>query len=191
MKAVVTALILCLSSTFSVASEKFSLDASHTTIAFLIEHIGYARTLGQFSESSGTFGFDPQTRQISDVSIMVQTASVNSGNEARDKHVRNKDFLNVKKFPTMQFTAQSGSIDESGEGILNGELTLLDTTQPLALNIKLNKADNYPFGHKKFTLGISARAELKRSDYGMQYGVANGLVGDIVELIIETEAMQE
>ena len=53
------------------------------------------------------------------------------------------------------------------------------------------RPEKYPFGHKKFTLGVSGRGALQRSDYGMDYGVANALVGDTVELIIEIEANQE
>jgi len=111
--------------------------------------------------------------------------------EARDKHVRNKDFLDVKAYPEMSFTASTATIDEAGAGEINGELTLLGQTLPLSLSVQLNKAENYPFGHKRFTLGVSATGSLKRSEYGMDYGVANALVGDEVQLIIETEAIQD
>ena len=88
----------------------------------------------------------------------------------------------------MVFTASSATLNEKGTADISGQLTLLGETQPLILQATLNKSDNYPFGHKKLTLGISARGSLLRSDYGMDYGVANGLVGDKIDLIIETEA---
>lgn len=192
MKVVVAAIFLFICSSASLAAaQRYTLDVTHTTVAFLIDHIGYAKTLGYFSAVTGTFEFDIGSNKLNDVSIVVKTDSVQSDNKARDKHVRGKDFLNAKKFPTMVFSAQSGSIDGAGEGQIDGQLTLLGQTLPLTLTVKLNKAEKYPFGHKKFTLGISARGELMRSAYGMEYGVANGLVGDAVQLIIETEAIQE
>lgn len=173
------------------AAQQYSLDAAHTTVAFLIDHVGYAKTLGLFTDVSGSLTFDQETNTVSGIAISVATNSVDTANKARDKHVRNKDFLNVKKFPQMTFTADTATIDASGAGEIVGELTLLGNTQPLTLSVTLNKADKYPFGHKRFTLGVSASGKLNRSDYGMDYGVANALVGDAVTLIIETEAIQD
>lgn len=179
------------SSPLLAAAQRYTLDPAHTTVAFLIEHVGYAKTLGYFSEVSGTFSYDDETGQVSDVAISVNTNSVQSNNEARDKHVRGKDFLNTKSHPEMLFTASEATVPDTGTLDISGELQLLGQTQPLTLSATLNKAENYPFGHKKFTLGVSARGQLQRSDFGMDYGVANALVGDTVELIIEAEAIQE
>ncbi|MFK7993817.1 MAG: YceI family protein [Granulosicoccus sp.] len=185
-------ILLCAGSTKTLAAaQSYSLDPSHTTVAFLVDHIGFAKTLGQFTDVSGSLSFDQDSNTVSNVNISVATQSVNTANEARDKHVKNKDFLNVKKFPEMKFSASSGSIDANGAGEIAGELTLLGNTLPLTLSVKLNKAEKYPFAHKRFTLGVSASGELNRSDYGMDYGVANALVGDAVTLIIEIEAIQD
>ena len=187
------ALSLCLAlgtSPVFAAAERYTLDSEHTTVAFLIEHVGYAKTLGQFSKVSGSFNYDVDTQEVSEVNIVVETNSVNSSNKARDKHVRSKDFLNVKKHPRMVFTAAGTTLTDN-VGDIAGELQLLGQTKQLNLSVSLNKADTYPFGHKKFTLGVSAKGELQRSTYGMDYGVANGLVGDSIELIIEIEAMKK
>ena len=184
-------LVLCASLTTAHAADRYSLDPEHTTVAFLIDHVGYAKTLGLFTDVSGSFTFDQDTGTVTDILITVGTASVNSANEARDKHVRSKDFLNVSKFPEMTFNAPTARVDEDGAGEISGALTLLGMTQPLTLTVQLNKADDYPFGHKRFTLGVSASGSLDRSAYGMDYGVANALVGDQVDLILETEAIQD
>lgn len=169
---------------------QYELDPTHTTVAFLIDHIGFAKTLGMFTEMEGTFTYDMETQELSDVSVTVSTASVNTFNEARDGHVRNKDFLAVDAHPTMTFTATGGTPTNDTSGTVEGELTLLGKTLPLTLDVTLNKADAYPFGHKRFVLGLTARGTVKRSDFGMSYGVENGLVGDEVDLIIEAEAMR-
>lgn len=182
-----------LAATFSAhsAPERYAIDPEHTTVAFLVDHVGFAKTLGIFTDMSGSLSFDQDTGKVSSLAITVVTSSVNSANEARDKHVRSRDFLNVSEYPEMSFIAGSATIDETGAGEIEGELTLLGKTLPLTLNVQLNKSDVYPFGHKRFTLGVSAQGALNRSDYGMDYGVANGLVGDAVQLIIETEAIQD
>lgn len=179
------------SSPVLAAAQRYTLDSAHTTVAFLVEHVGYAKTLGYFSDVSGSFSYDQETGQLSDVAISVKTASVQTDDKARDKHVRSKDFLNTGNHPEMTFTAAEATVPDTGETELVGELQLLGKTLPLSLSVVLNKAEKYPFGHKKFTLGVSGRGELQRSDYGMDYGVANALVGDTIELIIETEANRQ
>lgn len=175
-----------------VAAEphRYEIDPTHTTIAFMVDHIGYADTLGVFLDFEGGFTYDMDAKELSDLEITVKTASVESFNEARDNHVRNKDFLDVENYPVMTFTAQGGTATSDTTGTVEGNLTLLDQTQPLVLEVTLNKAAKYPFGHSRFTLGISARGTVQRSAFGMTYAVENGFVGDDVQLIIETEAMR-
>ncbi|WP_298818374.1 YceI family protein [uncultured Roseibium sp.] len=169
---------------------RYELDPEHTTIAFMVDHLGYADTLGLFLDFAGGFSYDMETQTLTDVEITVKTKSVESFNEARDNHVRNKDFLNVPEFPVMTFTASEGTPSSETAGTIEGELELLGQKHPLKLEVTLNKAANYPFGHSRFTLGISARGTVIRSQYGMNYAVDNGFVGDEVKLIIETEAMR-
>lgn len=192
LRRVCTAVLLTIATFASntwAAGERYTLDPAHTTVAFLVNHVGYAKTLGLFEEVSGSLSFDQEANVVSEIAITVSTESVNTANKARDKHVLSKDFLNVKKHPEMTFTAKEAVIDADGYGEIAGELTLLGQTHPLMLEVQLNKADKYPFGHKRFTLGVSAKGELLRSQYGMSYGVADALVGDSVEMIIEVEAI--
>lgn len=168
--------------------EHFELDPEHATVAFLIEHAGYARTLGTFTEVSGSFEYDAASGVLRNVLVEVPTASVSTHHEKRDEHVRSGDFLDVESSPTMQFTAAEDTRVTDGSARIEGELTLLGETRPLTLEATVNKAAEYPFGHKLYTLGVSATGSVQRSAYGMDYGVAEALVGDNVELIIEIEA---
>ncbi len=173
----------------TAAPDSYDIDPTHTVVAFLIDHVGFSRVLGRFDDVEGSFTYDPDTRELSDLVITVATASVSSGNKARDNHVRKNDFLSVKRHPTMQFKVDSAILPADDGGVIEGTLTLLGQTRPLSLDLQVNKLDVYPFGHKKFTIGVSAKGSLMRSEYGMSYGVANALVGDEVEMIIETEAV--
>ncbi|KQI67523.1 hypothetical protein AN189_15170 [Loktanella sp. 3ANDIMAR09] len=181
---------LAFANTVSAEPARFELDPAHTTIAFLVDHVGYAATLGLFAEVSGGFTYDTETQELSDLEVTVRTQSVETLNDARDEHVRSGDFLAVADHPDMVFTADGGVPSNATSGTVTGDLTLLGQTHPLTLDVTLNKAADYPFGHGRFTLGISARGSLQRSQWGMVYGVDNGLVGDTVTLIIETEAMR-
>jgi polyisoprenoid-binding protein YceI len=169
----------------------YKLDPEHTTLALLVDHLGYARTLGRFTAVEGSFVYDEATRTLSKLRVAVATASFASDNAARDEHVRNKDFLNVTAFPQMVFAADGGTPTGPNRGTVTGDLTLLGQTRPLTLDVTLNKAEAYPFGHGRHTLGISARGQVSRSEFGMTYGVAAGMVGDTVDIIIEIEAIRQ
>lgn len=191
-KALAAAAILALFSASAAAEPKtYKLDPDHTTVAFLVDHLGFSRILGQFIKVEGGFTYDEETQQLSDLRVTVHTDSVYSAHKARDDHVRNSDFLNIKSYPEMVFTADGGTPEGPDKGTVTGELTLLGQTHPLTLDVTLNKSEVYPFGHKRHTLGLSVRGTVQRSQYGMTYGVAAGMVGDKVDIIIETEAIRQ
>lgn len=169
----------------------YEIDREHAVVAFLIDHVGYAKTLGRFTDIEGSFRFDDEAQELADVEVRVGTGSVFTDNDARDNHVRGTDFLNVADFPDMVFTASGGTPETDTAGTVEGTLTLLGQDHPLILDVTLNKMADYPFGHGRETLGVSARGTVTRSDYGMMYAVENGLVGDDVELIIEFEAIRQ
>lgn len=169
---------------------RFELDPSHTTVFFTVDHIGYARTLGVFGTVSGDFIYDMDTQDLSNVQVSIDAGSVNTFHDARDGHVRNKDFLDVSNHPEITFVATAGTPTSDTGGTVTGDLTILGQTQPVTLDVKLNKAAEYPFGHKRLVLGLSLETTINRSDFGMSYAVDNGLVGDAVYIQIETEAMK-
>jgi polyisoprenoid-binding protein YceI len=166
----------------------WTIDPEHTTIAFLVDHIGYAKVLGLFREVSGSFTYDPEAQTLGEVSVIVDAGSVFTNEDRRDEHVRAGDFLDVANHPEIVFTATGGTVTGDGEGTVTGDLTVLGTTRPITLDVTLNKDAMYPFGHQKRTLGVSARGTVVRSEYGMTYALG-GLVGDEVDLLIEFEAI--
>lgn len=168
---------------------RYEIDPSHTTVAFLVAHIGYAKTLGVFRQVGGAFDFDPEAKALGDVTVTVDAASVWTNDDRRDGHVRNKDFLHVDAHPEIVFTATGGEVTGESTGRVSGDLTILGVTHPITLDVTLNKIGDYPFGHGKETVGVSARGTVVRSQYGMTYALG-GIVGDEVELMIEMEAIR-
>lgn len=172
---------------------EFTIDPDHFGISFRVRHIGYADTLGLFLKASGRFVYDESTRTLQEGRVVVDTASVFSNHAKRDKHLRDDDFLDVEAHPEAVFEANGLTLDKDGKGTLKGRLTLLGQTRPVELDVRLNKAADYPFplGLARYTLGISASTTLRRSEWGMEYAVANGLVGDEVHMSFEIEANRE
>jgi len=173
----------------------WKIDAEHFSISFGVEHIGFQTQLGMFLEASGTFNYDPETQVLNTGRVEVQADSIFSNNEDRDNHLTGRDFLNAKRSPVIVFEATgfnpSTNSGENQSGTLNGNLTMLGETHPVALKVVINKREKYPFGHRKETLGISATATILRSLWGMDYGVGNNLVGDEVSLRFELEALRQ
>lgn len=170
---------------------EFEIDDSHFSIGFLVEHVGYADTLGQFLEAEGRFVYDESANELHEGEVIIQADSVFTNHEKRDEHLRNDDFLDTDKHDSIHFEATAWVPREDHSGTLKGELTLLGKTRPIELDVTLNKSAEYPFGHRKHTLGISARTTIQRSEWGMTYAVDNGLVGNEVELIFEFEAIRQ
>jgi len=172
----------------SAQPAEYEIDPEHVTVAFLVAHLGYAKVLGQFLEIGGSYRFDETTGEVSNVNVVAATRSVSTNHDERDGHLRSKDFLNVSEFPEMRFVAPAAQRTGERTYDVRGQLTLLGKTQPLTLRAVWNKSGEYPFGGAPYVMGVSLRGSLRRSQFGMTYGVDNGWVDDEVEIIIEFEA---
>ena len=179
----------------TAAPERYVLDPEHTSVGFLVDHVGYARTLGLFRKVSGSYRFDEETGVLTDLRIEIDAASVYTAHDKRDEHLRGKDFLDAKRFPTLVYTA--GSARRTGERtwVVDGQLELLGQRRPVTLNVTWNKSAPYPLAlsplQRSVVMGVSARGSFRRSAFGMNYAVENGWVGDEVELIVEFEARRQ
>ena len=185
-------LLILLPLTVWASEEEYIIDKSHFSIGFLVEHVGYAKTLGMFRDIDGSYIHDVKNKKINDINIVINTDSVFTNDEKRDEHLKSPDFLHVDKYPEMVFKATDIKINND-ETIINGNLTLLGITKPLVLTGRINKIGKYPFGGiiKPYVMGISAKGTIKRSDHAMMYAIKDNLVGDEIELIIEFEARRQ
>lgn len=177
------------------AAQEYRIDPEHFSIAFSVEHLGYADTIGLFLKGSGSFVYDEAAHSLKSGRAVVVADSVFTNHGARDRHVRDSDFLDAGSHPEIVFEATAFTPAEARDGRLHGRLdgrlTLLGQTRPVTLELTLNKAASYPFGHRRHTLGISAQTVIKRSEWGMDYGIAPGMVGDAVTLRFEFEALRQ
>lgn len=172
----------------SAQIEKYYFDKEHTQIFFSVNHLGFSNSTGSFQEFDGSFVFNRGEPEKSSVNVVIKTDSIEMNDAKWNEHMKNKDFFNVTAFPSM--TYKSTGIEMTGEKTANivGDLTLLGVTKPVTLAAVFNKADKHPFSNK-YVAGFSATARLKRSEFGMNYGLP--MVGDDVSIRIEVEGIRE
>ncbi|MBW4933442.1 YceI family protein [Marinobacter sp. F4206] len=175
----------------SAEPTKFKVDSEHFSMAFEIMHIGYAPVIGMFRAVDGEFVYDDATGELNSGKLVFQSDSVFTNHKKRDDHLRGEDFLDSGNYPEITFTLTDFEATGEDSGKVTGDLSMLGETNPVILDVTLNKSADYPIGHEDFTLGISAETTLKRSDWGMTYGLDPALVGDEVRLRFGFEANKD
>lgn len=172
---------------------QYEIDAAHSAVSFKIKHLTISSVKGTFDDFSGTFTFDPADPAAASVEAVIQTASVSTGNEKRDEHLRAPDFFDVAQFPTITFKSTAVEMSGPGEGVLKGNLTMHGVTKEVTLALTFNGTITDPWGNEK--AGFSAVGKLDRTDFGLSYGkVLEGgglMIGNDVEFTIEIEATQK
>jgi polyisoprenoid-binding protein YceI len=182
--------------TAAAAPESYTIDPHHTFPYFTVNHIGFSNQMGRFDKSSGKITLDPSAKTGS-VEFVVETASVTTGDNerdgrprTRDEHLRSPDFFNVAEFPRMTFKGAATKWTGEAPGAIEGQVTLLGVTKPLALTVENWKCGPDPRTQgKRYMCGGNAAGTLKRSDFGMKFGVP--AVGDEIKLNISVEAYRD
>jgi len=182
--------LMALTSPVRAEPARYELDPNHITVAFMVDHLGYAKVLGMFRAARGSYSFDEATATLSNLRVEVDTQSVFSNYARRDQHLKSAGFLSASEFPRMVFTAANAKRTGDRTFEIPGQLELLGKPQALTLTATWNKSGPSPID-KVYTMGVSARGSFKRSSYGMNYGVSNEWVGDEIPLIIEFEAQRK
>ncbi len=165
--------------------QTYTVDPSHTSIVWSVNHFGFSSPSGKFGNVSGELILDEQKPENSSVKITVDTASVISGVPKLDDHMKSKDFFDVAKFANATFVSTKVVLSGTDTAKVDGNLTLHGVTKPLTLDVKLNKIGDSPVTKKK-TAGFTASTVIKRSEFNMTYGLP-GLADDVT-LNIQSEA---
>jgi polyisoprenoid-binding protein YceI len=176
------------SAAVQAAPANYTIDMAHTSAVFNINHLGFSTMFGRFGQMDGTLVLDTDNIENSSVKMVIDTASVTTFHEKRDEHLRSPDFFNAAEFSEMTF--ESSKVTKTGENTatLEGELTLLGVSKPVVLDMTINKIGPHPFTQAPMA-GFSATGTIKRSDFGMGYGLP--AIGDEVSLRLDVEAAPE
>ncbi len=167
----------------------WNIDPVHSEVGFSVRHMMVSKVRGRFSTFSGQLvtAEDPAT---SSVTAEIDLASINTGQEQRDEHIRSADFFEVEKYPTMTYRS-TGVRSDGGDWLVDGELTLKGVTKRVPLTLELNGFGPDPYGGTR--AGFTATAEINRRDFGVNFNAAletgGAVVADKVTIHLEIEAV--
>jgi polyisoprenoid-binding protein YceI len=168
---------------------KYEIDPSHTTLGFSARHLAVSTVRGQFNKFEGSFEGpeDDDTKARGEVRIDV--ASLSTRTDQRDDHLRSADFFDAEKYPYITFKLTSIEPKGGDAYAVHGDLTIKDVTKPLTLEATLDGRVADPFGGKE-RLGITARGQINRMDFGLNWdGIAGAvpIASHTIKLDIEAE----
>jgi polyisoprenoid-binding protein YceI len=168
----------------------WKIDPTHTAAEFSVRHLMVTKVRGRFSDVSGSVTIADDPLQ-SKVEAVIKTASITTGDETRDNHLRTADFLEVEKYPAMTFTSTE-ILPKGSEYIVRGDLTLHGVTKPVELTLEFNGVAGDPWGGTR--AGFSAETEINRRDYGVDISMpmdgGGVVVGDKIKIQIEAEVIK-
>ncbi|MEM6439736.1 MAG: YceI family protein [Pseudomonadota bacterium] len=169
-----------------VSAEPYVIDKSHAVVTFRVSHLGFADTHGVFREFDAEIDFDPDAIEEASVAFTIDAGSVDTFWEARDKHVRSADFLDVENHPEITFVSKEVRLISANEAELVGEVTMKGVTNEEVFTVVLNKMGPSPFNKDLTIAGFTVTGEIDRTDYGITY--AAPAVGAVMPIRIDIEA---
>src|SRR5207248_9663659 len=147
----------------------YELDAAHTSVEFVGRHLMITKVRGRFSDVRGRITIDDEPTK-SHVEVEIGVASVSTGNDDRDAHLKNADFFDVEHYPTMTFASTGVKPVGDNTWDLLGDLTVHGTTKPVTLQVEFDGGGASPMGDER--IGFSAATEVDREDFGLTWNVA-------------------
>ncbi|MEV0201514.1 YceI family protein [Nonomuraea sp. NPDC050691] len=161
-------------------------DPVHSDISFKVRHMGVGKVRGTFALASAVLSVGEDGGQVS---ALIDSASVYTGNEQRDQHIRSADFLDVETYPQIEFTSTEVRGFDGGSFILVGSLTLHGVTRTVGLEAEFLGVVDDPSGARR--TGFSATTTISRAAFGVDiqlgFGAGNVVVADTIEIAIEIE----
>jgi hypothetical protein len=161
-----------------------TIDDTHSLALFRVHHMGAGQFWGRFNDVSGNFAFEAGKAEGMKFDITIKTESVDTGIDALNKHLRSPDFFGAKDFPAMTF--KSTAAKKTGETTydVSGDLTIHGVTKPVVAKLEFTGMADMGKG---MNAGFEATFAVKRSDFGMNYGIKQGALGDDVKVVVALE----
>jgi polyisoprenoid-binding protein YceI len=172
-------------------SARWNVDPEHSTVEFRVAHMLVSKTTGHFTDYQGFIDMDAEAGTVKAIEATIKTASVNTNHEKRDAHLRNADFFDVEKYPTMTYRMKQYQKTADGYQAV-GELTLRGVTKDITMTGNFNGVAKDPGGNLR--AGFNGEGKLNRKDFGMVWSKTldgGGLVvGDEVLIKLDIECIK-
>jgi polyisoprenoid-binding protein YceI len=165
---------------------RWALDPFHSSVGFAIRHLGVSKVRGRFAEVDAELVVG-ETLDDSMITATVAIASIDTGNADRDAHVLAPDLLDVEKRPTLAFRS-TRLRGEGEEWSLEGELTIGEVTKPITFDVEFGGVQDFFDGTRH--AGFEATGEIKRSDFGLNFGAADALLGNVVKIQLDAQFVE-
>jgi len=180
-----TTLMLCVAGLSAFAGDVYKFDTAHSSILFNVAHQQVGMQWGRFNTFDGSIEFDGDTPKSFNVTI--EADSIDSGNAKRDGHLRKPDFFNAAEFPKVTFTSTKIEVMDGGALKVTGDLEMVGVKKSVTFDLKhMGPVDGR--GGAKIR-GVHGTTTIKRSDYGMTYGM--GGIGDEVTITVALEVVHK
>jgi polyisoprenoid-binding protein YceI len=171
----------------ATAADEYKIDVPHTTIGFAVKHLTISTVRGKFNDFSGMIRFDENDMTKTWVDLTIKATSVDTGNEGRDKHLRNPDFFEVDKYPDITF--KSKSVEKSGDGfVMIGDFTMHGVTKEI--RVPFTFAGKATDRQGKQRIAFDGALTINRQDYGIAYDKTGLGVGNDVKIEFSVQAIK-
>lgn len=169
----------------------WAVDPGHSEVQFKVKHLGIANVSGTFRVFNGYMHSDAADFADSEVYFEVDASSIDTNNAERDKHLQSELFLHAKKSPKIVFTGKV--IKERDDYQLFGNLTILEITKPIKLNVTHTGTGEGRFGDRR--AGFEVFGSVNRKDFGINFNLANELgnlvVGEQIKIQCDIELIAQ
>lgn len=169
---------------------EYLIDQAHSRIGFSARHAVITKVRGAFNAFEGKGSVKEGAVNIE---VKINADSIDTRQADRDGHLKSEDFFNVSAFPLITFTSTSAKQEGADKLIVEGNLTIKETTKPLTIEFTYTGAATDPFGNKR--IGLEAEAELTRSDFGLTWNAVletgGVLVSEKIKLEFEISAIAQ
>jgi polyisoprenoid-binding protein YceI len=147
----------------------YTIDPAHTSVEFVGRHLMITKVRGRFPDISGTITIADEPEQ-SHVEVDIHVATLDTGNDDRDDHLRSPDFFDADHYPTITFRSTRVEASGSNTWAVTGDLTVRDVTNPVTLQVDFDGAGSSPLGDER--ISFSAATEVDREAWGLTWNMA-------------------
>ena len=169
-------------------AQTYNADPTHTFVNFEVKHYGTSTLRGRFDKKEGSVTID-RAAKTGKVDFTIDMTSVSTGVAPLDTHLKSKDFFNAAENPTAKFVGDKFAFDGSKLSSVTGTLTMAGKSLPVTLTAtNFNCYDNAML--KREVCGGDFETTIKRSDWGVSYGLTYG-IPDNVRLLVQVEAVKQ
>ena len=176
-----------------MAKQTWTLDPTHSELQFKIKHLMISTVTGQFRRFNATVETEADDFSNAKVQFETEVDSISTNNEQRDAHLKNGDFFDAAKYPSILFESEKMKKIETDEYKIEGNLTMHGVTKKIVLHAEFGGITKDPWGNTR--TGFSVTGKISRSEFGMSFGAVTEtgglLLGDEVKITANVQFVKQ